>query len=378
MKLVFRCDASLVIGNGHVMRCLTLAQALRAQGASCRFVSRADAGHLLEAVGAQGFEALALPASTPGLDPDDPAADARQTLAALDGSVADWLVMDHYALDARWGRAMRPAAHRLMVIDDLANRGQDADLLLDQNLGRQDRDYADHLPAAARVLTGPAYALLRPGFAARRGPSLAQRAQRPLRQLLLSLGGVDAGNATGQVLQALRDCALPVGTRISVVMGPSAPWLDAVRRQAARMPWPTEVLLNPPDMARLMADSDLAIGGCGSTAWERCCLGLPSLVLVLADNQRAGALALARQGSVRLLPEIADAAPAEGPEHGTSSADMLAPGSRQRVDLALALQQALAALAEPPVLHAMQQAAAKVTDGGGAARVVAAMLACHG
>ena len=103
------------------------------------------------------------------------------------------------------------------------------------------------------------------------------------------MGGVDQGNATGRVLQALKDCALPPDCRITVVMGLTAPWLEDVRERAAQMPWPTEVVVNAGDMAQRMAESDLAIGAAGSTSWERCCLGLPTIMLVLADNQRPAA-----------------------------------------------------------------------------------------
>ena len=122
-----------------------------------------------------------------------------------------------------------------------------------------------------------------------------------MRELLITLGGIDKDNATGQVLEALRTCPLPADCRITVVMGATAPWLAEVRKQAQDLPWPTRVLVGVSDMAQLMADSDLAIGAAGATSWERCCLGLPTIMLVLAENQRKIAQELERSGAAKLI-----------------------------------------------------------------------------
>jgi UDP-2,4-diacetamido-2,4,6-trideoxy-beta-L-altropyranose hydrolase len=301
MKIAFRTDASLLMGSGHVMRCLTLADALKAQGVDCHFISREHPGHLLDVIRQRGHALTALPAGqlAPAMA-NDPApqpahaawlgcdwpTDARQTAAILANLQPDWLVVDHYALDQRWEEALVPHYRQLLVIDDLADRPHRCDLLLDQNLGRQPQDYAALVPAHCRLLIGPHFALLRPEFAALRPCSLQRRQAQPaLRQLLITMGGIDQPNATGQVLQALKTCALPADCRITVVMGLTAPWLQNVCELAVQMPWPTDVVVNVNDMARRMADSDLAIGAAGSTSWERCCLGLPSILVILADNQ---------------------------------------------------------------------------------------------
>ena len=316
MQVTFRTDASLDIGTGHVMRCLTLADALRAHGASCRFICR----------------------------------DAEQTLAALGASPVDWLIVDHYALDAAWGRALRPACRRLAVIDDLADRPHDCDLLLDQNLGRSAADYAGLVLAGCKVLAGAAYALLRPEFAALREYSLARRRAGGLKRLLVAMGGVDKDNVTGSILAALRGCDLDRAAEITVVMGSKAPWLEQVKAQADLMPWPTRVEVNVAHMAQLMAVSDLAIGAAGTTAWERCCLGLPSLVMVLAANQQSGASALAA-GHAALLLKDGD-------------------------NLPLELAEKLAWLGDGQVLASMQAACAGVTDGTGSRHLVTELM--HG
>jgi UDP-2,4-diacetamido-2,4,6-trideoxy-beta-L-altropyranose hydrolase len=317
MRVAIRTDASLDIGNGHVMRCLTLADALKVQGADCHFICRVHSGHMLELIRLRGHCVTALPigqlspamASGPESQPVHAAllgcdwqTDAEQMVSMLVDLQPDWLVVDHYALDQRWEAALSPHYRKLLVIDDLADRPHRCDLLLDQNLGRQPLDYEGLVPTHCQVLTGSQYALLRPEFAALRPYSLQRRLAQPaLRQLLISMGGVDQPNATGQVLQALKTCTLPADCRITVAMGLAAPWLQNVQELAAQMPWPTEVVVNVSDMAQRMADSDLAIGAAGSTSWERCCLGLPTLMVVLAENQRYIAAALDRAGAAMTL-----------------------------------------------------------------------------
>lgn len=297
MHIAFRTDASLQIGTGHVMRCLTLADALRERGAQSTFICRPHAGHLLDLIQQRGHTAKALaPSDDTFTDPAEPchtkwlgtdwASDAAQTQQALGDQVVDWLVVDHYTIDARWERALAPHYRKLMVIDDLADRPHACDLLLDQTYGRDAADYRSVVPADCRLLCGSQYALLRPEFAALRPYSLLRRAKPALRELLITMGGVDKDNATGQVLQALRTCPLPADCRITVVMGPMAPWLSEVNLLAQDMPWPTRVRVGVSDMAQLMAESDLAIGAAGATSWERSCLGLPSIVLIIAENQR--------------------------------------------------------------------------------------------
>lgn len=300
------------------MRCLTLADALRERGASCSFVCRPHPGHLLALVAQRGHQALALPELQEGAQPNhngtahghwlgtDWATDAQDTQQALSahtgGQPVDWLVVDHYALDARWEEALRPQAKRIMVIDDLADRPHACDLLLDQNLGRKEADYGGLLKSKTTTLIGPQYALLRPEFAALRAQSLACRQTNPqLRRLLITMGGVDKDNATGQVLAVLQNCKLPLDLRITVVMGPHSPWLAQVQAHAVQMPWRTEVLVGVNNMAQLMAESDLAVGAAGSTSWERCCLGVPTIQVALAQNQVEIAQALNLAGAALML-----------------------------------------------------------------------------
>ncbi|GAB2579493.1 UDP-2,4-diacetamido-2,4,6-trideoxy-beta-L-altropyranose hydrolase [Nitrincola alkalisediminis] len=314
MKIVFRVDASTQIGTGHVMRCLTLADALSEAGACCYFMYREHEGHLGALIQQRGHHALALPlqACKPNKTPAHSLAhaawlgasqqeDAQECALLLRTLQLDWLVVDHYALDRVWESQLRPYCRQLMVIDDLADRQHDCDLLLDQTYGRDTQDYIDWVPSHCELLCGSMNALLRPEFAHWREYSLSRRKEARLQNILINLGGVDKDNVTGQVLDALHSCSLPSDCTITVVMGATAPWIKEVNKQAQMMPWPTQVKVGVSNMAELMANSDLAIGAAGSTSWERCCLGLPTIMLVLAENQEMIATRLSRQGACTIL-----------------------------------------------------------------------------
>lgn len=317
-KVVFRADASLEIGAGHVMRCLTLADALRQRGVECHFLCREHPGHLVEWVRQKGYRVHVLPRGPAGPVEDDGVAhcawlggsqldDVQACRAVLAELRPDWLIVDHYALDSRWERELKSCCGKLLVIDDLADRSHACDMLLDQTLGRDETHYRPWVPGHCVVLCGVKYALLRPEFAALRAASLKRRSVPRLLEVLVTMGGVDKGNATGQVLEALRFCRLPARSRITVVLGASAPWLSEVRSLAQGMPWDTRVLAGVSNMGELMADSDLAVGAAGATSWERCCLGLPTLMVVLADNQRLIASALEAAGAAWVLEGDGDA-----------------------------------------------------------------------
>lgn len=356
---VFRADASLQIGSGHVMRCLTLADALSARGVRSHFICQDLGGDLVDLVGARGYGVSVIrsrsdlgPAVSASQNKDssadwssiDQVEDARATAAVLGDDICDWLVVDHYSLAAEWEQMMRPHCRRLLVIDDLAHRHHNCDVLVNQNLGRTTADYVNLVPSGCLLLIGAQYALLRPEFSKLREYSLRRRSPPRLKHLLVSMGGVDQDNATGAVLEALKRTDLPSDCTITVVLGLRAPWLEKVKAQASTMPWNCVVRVNIDGMAKIIADSDLVIGAVGGTAWERCCLGAPSLLVVLAENQRSGATALDASGSGRLLGEIED--------------------------ISSNLPQAVMSLMEGHQLQSMSEAAADVCDGLGSFRVL--------
>lgn len=300
MYILFRTDASLQIGTGHVMRSLTLADAMAAKGAHCEFICRNHSGHLMEHIRSKGYTAHSLPMCS-DTDTDlahsnwlgaTQAQDAYACAPILAARRPDWLVVDHYALDARWESTLAPHCGQVMVIDDLADRPHACQILLDQTFGRAAVDYCPLVPGDCALLCGSNYALLRPEFASLRPYSLERRVAPKLKQLLVTMGGVDKDNITSKVLAALHNCPLPHDCEITVVMGATAPWLDEVCKQAQDMPWTTRVLVGVRDMGQLMADSDLAIGAAGSTSWEFCCLGVPNLLVCTAANQRTVIAAL--------------------------------------------------------------------------------------
>lgn len=299
MNVVFRCDASINIGTGHVMRCLTLADALQSVGAVCHFICRAHEGHLLEVIRDHGHQADTLATvDNWAAAPTDcvlahaewlgttQAEDAEACGLLLNAIQPDWIVVDHYALDAHWETTVSQYCKHIIVIDDLADRQHHCDILLDQTFGRDKQDYIQRVPTHCQILCGTDYAILRPEFLKWREYSLTHRKSGTIEQILINLGGVDKDNVTLKILKHLQQANLPEYCHIIVVMGATAPWVDSVIEQADTMPWQTEVKTGVSNMAELMANSDLAIGAAGSTSWERCCLGLPTLMLVLADNQK--------------------------------------------------------------------------------------------
>lgn len=311
MRVIFRADASVQIGTGHIIRCLTLADELTRKGHECRFICRDHLGHLGELISGKGYEVLMLQVDG-GIYHDSSNSrntahadwlgatwqqDLEQTVEGLTAFKTDWLVVDHYALDARWEQQIAKVVGRVMVIDDLADRNHVCSLLLDQNLGRNLSDYDGLVPKDCQLLIGPEYALLRPEFAELRERSLKRRVQPELKRILITMGGVDRTNLTGQVLDALAATELPRDTQFDIIMGAAAPYLDEVKKQAVWLPFDTTVNVNVKDIAERMCLADLAIGAVGGTSWERCCLGLPSILVVLADNQKSAAKALRERGA---------------------------------------------------------------------------------
>lgn len=352
-RIVFRCDASETFGGGHVMRCLTLANAMAEEVAEITFVAASMSEALRRRI-ADGGHKIELISASPELQRDGPdwemstlgleaqRADADETGRAAGRS--DWIIVDHYLLDANWHSAARHLADRILVIDDLANRSYDCDILLDQTFGRLANDYHELVPSGARVLAGSSYALLRPEFARERPAALERRKNgSPVRRILVSIGTSDPGGITARlverVLNTAPDCA------IDVVLGPQATSLQEVKSLAARNPG-IAVHIDSDRMAELMRDADIAIGAAGTTSWERCCLGLPAITLVLAENQSLIADRLALAGAHILI----------------------AVGDEQ--SLAVQLREVISSL---EVRQRMTESGARITDGLGSTRVRAAI-----
>lgn len=312
MTVVFRVDSSTRMGIGHLVRCLTLAEALRARGAQTRFICREHPGHLALLLQQQAMPVTLLPAAAFGdaSSGEDYAAwlgvtqveDAAQTIEALHGERPDWLVVDHYGLDVEWERRLRLHAGKLMVIDDLASRHHDCDALLNQNYSAEgERRYAALVPAACKLLMGPRYALLRPEYAAYRKTLRARDGQ--VGSVLVFFGGSDPHNMTGMALAALSHAGLR-HLKVNVVVGANNPHREALENQAEGRP-KTAIHGPRPHLADLMTQADLAVGAGGATTWERMCLALPAIVVAVANNQESTCAALANDGFINYLGSCA-------------------------------------------------------------------------
>ncbi len=308
MQVVIRTDASQQIGSGHVARCLALAEELRAKGAEVRFVSRALAGHLLDLIGAAGFKLSRLGAVSPtngrevnfwfgGKSWEEDAAECIAHLGQLPEPV-DWLLVDHYGIDERWEARLRPHVGRIAVIDDLANRRHDCDLLIDQNLRPEGASrYADKVPAHCQLLEGARYAILRREFGRERA-RLALRDGK-VRRILVFFGGMDHLNQTAMALQVLDEEA---GRQlwIDVVIGATNPHREEIRQWCAGR-GNIHLHCQTSNIAGLMAAADLSVGAGGVTLLERCALGLPTVMIAAAANQTSGAEQLSQQGGAIYL-----------------------------------------------------------------------------
>lgn len=308
MQIAVRTDASREIGTGHLMRCLTLADALSATGAKVTFFCALSTALWRELIEARGHCHVTLdvtgaatgPAAwplVPGSLPWSQEADADALLNALPMPV-DLMIVDHYGLDHRWERLVRRQAARLLVIDDLANRAHDCDVLLDQ-AGMTDRsaDYDRLVPAGTIQLLGPRFALLRPSFAAAR--ACRKPADGHVRRISVFMGGTDSAGAAKMALEALSRSDL---SRIALdVIADSRTPHRRELQAAAGCRAGTNLHFDVSDPAQLFASADLAIGAGGVAALERCCLGLPTVAIAVAENQLPSLGWFARAGAVRYL-----------------------------------------------------------------------------
>ena len=210
------------------------------------------------------------------------------------------LVIDNYALDTIWHQKLRPFADKIMVIDDLANKQFDCDLLLNQNLGIQRNKYKNKVPESCKLLLGCDYALLREEFLELRKKALTKRKNtKNIKNILISMGGSDIKNVTYSILRQLSD-----EYNIVVVLGKESPHNDVIINYAKSKN--IKVIVSAYNMAELMFNADLSIGASGSTNWERLFLGLPSLVFTVAENQKEFAKNLDNLGLIRLLGDASD------------------------------------------------------------------------
>lgn len=328
-RAVFRTDASATIGGGHVARCLALADALASKDWSCRFAVNQQTMAAMPALAASRHDCIRLTGG--GLD------DAAEIKPSIEGTI-DLLIVDHYQRDVRFESACRSWAGHILVIDDLANRRHDADFLLDQTLGREEVDYVSLVPPGCRMLLGPHFALLRPQFARARADALDRR-DGGLRRILICMGNSDPHDMTTVALRGIAQSG--VTAAIDIVLGSISSNRESVAAEIAEFKGDICLHIDVQDMATLMAAADLAIGSSGVIAWERCAVGLPTIAIITADNQRMIAANLSAAGAVQLAGDWKEAS-------------------------AEAISGVVAAVARrPELLTEMSRKAAAVCDGNG-------------
>jgi len=308
MKIVFRVDASVQMGTGHFMRCLTLAEELREKGVEISFITRLLPGNLCYLVEKKGYPVYRLPYTPQSFDRKMMnnqyakwlgvvwQADAEETKGVFKkekGGIG-WLVVDHYAFDSQWELQISPFVKKIMVIDDLADRPHQCDLLLDQNLyDNMETRYDSLVPSHCQKLLGPKYALLRPEF--KKARSNMRQRDGTVKRILIFFGGSDPTNETAKAMKAMQLINLP-DIFIDVVTGSNNHYKEDIKQLCSARP-NTKFHCQVDNMAELMANADLAIGAGGTTTWERCFLGLPTITLIVAQNQVDATTAVAAKGA---------------------------------------------------------------------------------
>jgi UDP-2,4-diacetamido-2,4,6-trideoxy-beta-L-altropyranose hydrolase len=305
---MFRVDASDRVGTGHVIRCLTLANTLREAGAEIIFSCRDYPGNLIELVRKHEIKTIVLP--TEGVedarasidfcvwDESHQLQDAQETISGLGGVRPEWIVVDHYALDHIWESQVRNHCGRLMVIDDLADRAHNCDCLLDQNLYTDaGKRYLGMLPGECIEMLEPKYALLQPEYSELHKKSMPRNGH--VKNVLIYFGGADPDNLTGQCLDVLSHIGAK-GLNFHVVIGASNVRRNELIELASEIEGAV-VHEKLDSLAQLMVMADLAIGASGATTWERCCLGLPSVVISTGGNQKLVAKELHDRGFIKWM-----------------------------------------------------------------------------
>ena len=294
------------------MRCLTLADELQRRGADVIFICSEFAGNLCGYIEEKGYVVHRLPISdAPEQDIEiglkhaarfgvNWQADVRQVEKIIKrlGAPIDWLMVDHYALDERWEGYLRPYVKKIMVIDDLADRTHDCDLLLDQNFYENlESRYDGLVPPICKKLLGPKYALLRPEF--REARKNLRKRDGHVKRIMIFFGGSDPTNETSKALETIRMLNRP-DIAVDVVVGAFNPYRKVIEQVASDLPDCT-CHFEVEDMAALMTGADLAVGAGGTTVWERCALALPGLVVSVAGNQEKTVSDMAKSGYLLFL-----------------------------------------------------------------------------
>lgn len=297
--LIIRADADARIGTGHLMRCLALAQAWKDEGGDVIFITACESPKLQQRLDGEGFQVVQLKYPYPN------PLDLEKTLEVIVGYQGAWVVLDGYHFDPSYQYRIKGAGCRLLVIDDMAHHPHYyADIVLNQNIYAEDMQYS--CEPYTRLLLGTKYVLLRREFLRwrqwkRNIPDIAKKT-------LVTLGGSDPDNVTLKVIEALQQVEVE-GLEAIVVVGAANPHLALLRNAAESSAVPIRLETAVENMSELMAWADIAISAGGSTCWELAFMGLPSLLIVMADNQRMAVKRLCERGLMRNLGDSLDVTP---------------------------------------------------------------------
>ena len=339
-RVLFRADASPVIGGGHLARCVALAQAFEFAGWVPYFAFRTGSLETLPGLLTRGSTTLEL--------------DETDDIVQINHRWPDpfqLVVVDHYGLDAAFEHRISELADRALAIEDNPNRTHVCDVLLDQTYGREAGEYTLLVPSGCQVLVGSKFALLRKEFHHKRADALKRRRGRPaVERILVTLGAADTTYPTVLAIEAIAASNVTPHVHVEIVLGGGIADLGPVRVAAQQLPCSHSLQIGTYEIADLMVNADIAIGAAGSSAWERCCLGLPTIMMVIAENQATIAENLDRNGAAVTI------GPYENSDC-TNVADAITSlmnDTKQRIE--------------------MTEAAACICDGLGARRVVEALL----
>jgi UDP-2,4-diacetamido-2,4,6-trideoxy-beta-L-altropyranose hydrolase len=343
-SLLLRADASIAIGTGHAMRCLALAQAWQDAGGRAAFAMAEATSAIQERLVAEGCEVVSISSAAGTVE------DASQTIAVAREHKAEWVVVDGYHFTADYQRALKAAGFKILFLDDYGHsQHYSADLVLNQNVCARAEGYADR-ESETRLLLGPRYCLLRREFGAWR---IWKREVSPVcHHVLVMMGGSDPENLTARVIQALALAELE-DVETTVVIGGSNPHFAMLQNLAGQFGQKVTLRRDVSNMAEPMAAADVAISAAGSTCWELCLLGLPALLVDVADNQTELARELDRRGCAVHMGDRA-------------------------VSIEKIAEQLKRLVRSQELRQSLSQRSRELVDGGGAMRVVSLLRGAEG
>ena len=297
VKIAFRVDSSYLIGTGHVMRCLTFAKAIRETiDAQCYFFSRVFEGNINDTIKEAGFEVVEMKAPVEltdnylthskwlGASIVEDACEFKSLCMKIDEGIFQYLVVDHYAIDKTWHKIVQSHTSSIVVIDDLGDREHFCDILVDQTFNCSSEKYNGLVPDKCVLLLGTKFAILRNEFRLSKDYVKSIRDKTEGSKILVMFGGSDPDDLTTKVLNIL--LTRSDVEKVEVIMGASALHLKEII-ELCKIDAKFKINVSPHNIAEIMLSSSLAIGAAGATSWERCCTGLPSIVVIQADNQRS-------------------------------------------------------------------------------------------